>query len=445
MRSESVTRTFAASTLLLIALCVPVQQAQAQRLMEFYQRALESNPTLRTGELGVEQAVAQKDLALSKLLPQVSAFGNYSWNEFEDSGLPPRHYNGERSGFQAQQALLDLSAYFKLNGARFTVAQSEKLRQADRTTLAGDVVDRYLTVLQAADEIANLQSEEEMVDSQRRRLRFMRERELVKVTDLYEVEAYYQGLLTREIEARNAHAVALARLRELSGLKAEHVPPLAREAFAPVTGAEEQWVIDATLNNPTLMALQQAIEAAQMEIRSGRAEHSPRVALTVSKTHSNEGYDSRLVPAYTVGTIGVQITIPLYEGGRVQATVRSAAARFEMAREKYEGARREIERDTRTAYLNASTNQARIASTGDEVEALAKVVDAQQKSYELGVSTIVDVLIAQRRHFKSRSDRQKARYDYIRSFTLLRVRAGRLTDQDVAEIDGWMADRAPAQ
>ena len=427
-----------ASALLALTLCVLPQLAHAQPLIEFYRRALENNPTLRTSEHGVAQAEAQKDLVLSKLLPQVNYTANYYWNDNQEGSLPSRYYTGLRSAFQAQQALLDLPAYYLLKGARFTVAQSEQLRQAARMTLAGETVERYLTALQTADEIANLQSEKESIDSQQKRLRYMRERQLAKVTDLYEIEAYYQGLLTREIEARSAHAEALLRLRELSGLTAEQVSPLARENFAAVPGREEQWVSDAARNNPNLIALQQAIEAARMSIQSGRAEYLPRVALTASQTRSDQGYDNRLVPRYNVGTIGVQITVPIYEGDRTGATLRDAKARLEIAKERYEGARREIERDTRTAYLSAESNHARIGSTSQEVNALEKVVDAQTKSYELGVSTIIDVLIAQRRHFQARSDRMKARYDYIRSFTLLRVRAGRLTDQDVEEIDSWM-------
>jgi len=54
----------------------------------------------------------------------------------------------------------------------------------------------------------------------------------------------------------------------------------------------------------------------------------------------------------------------------VQATVRDAAARLAIAREQYEGARREIERDTRTAYLSALASHARIGSTNAEVGAL---------------------------------------------------------------------------
>ena len=428
-----------ASRLLLLSICALPLVAHAQSLLDFYRRALESNPALRSRELGVEQARAQEELAASKLLPQVVASGSYYWNDYRESGLGQRNYDGSRTALQARQALLDLASYFKLQSARYTLAQSEQQREAARMALAGDIVERYLAVLQAADEIANLGAEKEAIESQLKRLRFMRERQLAKVTDLLEVEAYYQGLLTREIEARSAAAVALERLRETSGLAADRVAPLERMTFPPLSGAEAQWVDDAASNNPNLAALQQAIEAAAKLVESGRAEHMPQVALTASKTHSDQGYDNRLTPPYNVGTLGLQVTVPLYEGGRVQATVRDASARLAIAREQYEGARREVERDTRTAYLSAVASRARIESTGAEVHALENVVAAQRTSYEMGVATIVDLLIAQRRLFRSRSDQFKARYDYIRDFTTLRVRAGRLTDQDIEEVDRWMA------
>jgi len=431
-------RARAPRLLLLATLALPFV-AHAQSLVEFYRGALESNPVLRAREFGVEQAKAQEQLAASRLLPQVVASANYYWNDYREAGLAARQYDGSRTVLQARQALLDVASYFKLQSARYTLAQSEQQHEAARMTLAGDVVERYLAVLQTADEIENVGAEKEAIESQMKRLRFMRERQLVKLTDVLEVEAYYQGLLTREIEARSAAAVALERLRETSGLAAERVAPLARSSFAPVSGEEQQWASDAVRTNPNLTALQQAIEAASKLVESGRAEHMPQVALTASKTNSDQGYDNRLTPPYSVGTVGVQVNIPLFEGGRVQATVRDASARLGIAREQYEGARREVERDTRTAYLNARASYARIDSTGAEVHALENVVAAQRTSYEMGATTIVDVLIAQRRLFKSRSEQFKARYDYIRDFTTLRVRAGRLTDQDIEEMDGWMA------
>ncbi len=423
----------------LLALWLIPGPVNGQSLLEFYRQGLETNPTLRSSEFRVDQVKAQEDQVRSALLPQMVATGNYYWNELRQSGIATQNYNGVRGVLQARQALLDLASYFRLQGAHFLVAQSEQEREAARMTLGGEVVDHYLTALQAADEIRHLQAEKEAVESRLMRLRFMRERELARVTDLYEMEAFYRGLLTREIEARNARAVAMERLRETTGLAAQQVAPLARESFQAVPGREDQWVSDAARNNPNLVALQHAIDAARKLIASGRGQHMPKVDLTATRTYSDQGFDNLQSPPYNVGTLGVQVTVPLYEGGRVQAVIREASARFEMAREQFEAARREIERDARTAYLSAVASHARIGSTNEEVRALEKVVEAQQTGFELGASTIADVTIALQRLFKARSDQSKARYDYIRNLTTLRVRAGALTSQDIEEIDGWMA------
>ena len=425
-------------TLLLLAFLLAPLGAHAQSLLELYRQALETNPALRSSVFGIEQAKAQEDLALSKLRPQVSASANHYWTNDRASGIAARSYQGARADVQARQALLDLASYFKLQGTRFSVSQSEQERDAARMALGWDVVDRYLAVLQTGDEISRLSAEKEAVAAQLKRVRFMYERQLAKVTDLYELQAYYQGLLTKEIEAVNARAVALERLRESTGVQVKQVAALARDSFPAVPGREEEWMSDAARNNPSLVALQHAIDAAQKMVWSGRAEHVPQVALTASRVSSDQGFDNRIAPPYVVGTVGLQLTIPLYEGGRVQATVRDATARYEMAREKLNGARRQIERDVRTAYLNARTNYARIGSTNEEVRSLDMVTEERKKSYALGASTVVDVLVAQQRLLRARSDQSKARYDYIRDLTNLRARAGTLSAQDIGEIDGWM-------
>lgn len=418
--------------------------ARAESLIDFYRAALETNPAVRTREFGIDQARAQKAQVKSKLLPQVVATGNYGWNNYDETGRPAQKYDGIRAGVQARQALFDLASYFKLQSADFAVAESEKQQEAARMAVAGEVVDRYLTVLQADDEIEQLLVESTAVESQLDRLRFMRSRELVKVTDLYEVEAYQQGLKTRQIEAGAARAVALERLRETTGVSAEGVSALARENFPEVPGEQSQWLHDAVHGNPNLVALQNAIQAAAKLIKSSYAEHAPQVALTSSWSYSDQGFDNRLVPKYNVGTVGLQVVVPIYEGGSTQATVNEAVARHGMALEQFEAARREVERDVRTAYLGAVTGYARISSTNDEVRAVLKVLESQQKSYDLGASTIVDVLIAQRALFKSRTEQYKARYDYIRALIELRIRAGALREDDIQELDAWLDGRQRA-
>jgi len=75
--------------------------------------------------------------------------------------------------------------------------------------------------------------------------------------------------------------------------------------------------------------------------------------------------------------------MPLYEGGRVDALTREAAARQGAAEQQLEAARREVERETITHWLSARANHARIGSTEAEVLAFEQTVKAQEVGLEL--------------------------------------------------------------
>jgi len=419
--------------------------ASAADLIELYDQALATNPTLKGSEYAVDQAKAQKDQAMSKLLPQVSAIGNLSWNNFEQN-LPtnttpqnPR-YQSVRGVIQARQALFDLPSYLRLQGAGSAIQQAELQLEATHMDVAADLIDRYFTVLEATDQMSAIEGEKALTEGDMKRIRRMNELQLAPVTDLYEIEAYYQTLLTREIEAENARLVGLEKLRELAGVPVPSVAPLAKEDLPAVPGKVDEWVRDATEKNPALIALHYAIEANGKIIASARAEHLPQVSLQLSETYAdNGGFDNRALGRYTVGTVGMQLNVPIYSGGGIEATVREAIARYQIATEKRAQKFREIERETRTAYLDALAGKARIESTGREVQAREKARDAQEHSYELGVSTIVAVLESKKNLLKARFEQAQARYHYIRSLAALRLWAGSLTRQSLEDTNAWLA------
>jgi outer membrane protein len=431
-----------------LASAVPTQLAD---LLQLYEQTLATNPVLKGREFAVDQAEAQLDQAFSKLLPQIMATGTVNWNSYSEPktdflgheiGTITSRYEGHRGIIQARQALFDLPSFLRFEGADATKSQTEQELEAARMALTADLIDRYFTVLEASDEMGYLQGEKALTEGDLNRIRRMYERQLAMVTDLYEVEAYYQTLLTREIEVANARAVALEKLRETTGLLVEGVAPLARDRLPDVPGQAEQWVQDAESHHPALLALQRAIEAAEKNIASARAEHLPKLDLQASQTWSgNIGFDNRPFPRYDVGTVGVQINVPIFSGGAIEAAARDAVARYHMSVERRTEKRREIERETRTAWLNAKAGRARVDSTAKEVEARDKARTAQEKSYELGIATIVALLESKKNLLKSRFEQAQARYDYIRALVSLRLWGGSLSYQDIKDINGWLAKR----
>ena len=417
-------------------------------LLQLYDLAMTTNPVVEGRRSSIAQAEAQQDLARSKLLPQVSANGNLSWNEFNQELSNPltgettdnsTRYQGLRGVVQARQALFDLSSFRAFEGAGFSVKHAEQNMEDARMSLATDLVDRYFEFLLATDEAGYLQSELDLTEGDMQRIRRMYERAMAKVTDLYEVEAYHQTLKTRELEISNAMAVALEKVREVVGVPVKDLARLKKDELPPVSGEPDQWVTEAVERHPAMRAVQHALDAAAKTIASRWANHLPQLALQMSGTYAkNGGFDNRPIDPYTVGTLGLQLSVPLYSGGSTKAEEREAIARFDLIKYKGMEKQREIERETRTAYLTAQTGYSRIASTAREVEARVKARDGQQRAYELGASTIVALLEAKKNLLKSRYGYARARYDYIRSLVALRVWGGTLTRTDVEEISGWL-------
>ncbi len=438
-----------AKILLASMVTVCAASATAANLLELYDQALATNPTLKGKEYMVDQAKAQKDQAMSKLLPQISAIGNLSWSNLAQvvpataaarQTVDTVSYEGTRGLVQARQALFDLPSYLRLQGAGLTIQQTELELQATHMAVAADLVERYFLVLEATDEMSAIGGEKALTEGDIKRIQRMHELQLAPVTDQLEIEAYYQTLLTHEIEIENARLVGLEKLRELAGVPVAAIAPLVKEVLPDVPGKIDEWVVESTQKNPTLIALQYAINAAEKIIASARAEHLPQVALQLTETYAdNGGFDNRQLPRYTVGTVGLQLTVPIYSGGGTEATVRDAIARYQIAGEKRAGKFREIEREARTAYLDAKASRSRIESTRREVEAREKARDAQQRSYELGVATIVALLESKKNLLKARFEHARARYVYIRSLTALRLWAGSLSRESLEGINAWLA------
>jgi len=157
--------------LLLVALLLPTAKpVNAEGLLQLWEHVIESNPTLKSTEYAVEQARAQQDQALSKLLPNVSISGFYSFNNYNANatanGFQPLggsntvSYAGFRGVLQITQALFDLPSYLRLEGAKKVTKQSEQQALAQRMQLAYNLVDQYLAVLEGVDTIAQLQAEQ---------------------------------------------------------------------------------------------------------------------------------------------------------------------------------------------------------------------------------------------------------------------------------------------
>ncbi len=423
------------------SLVISTAAAQAEDLLSLYRNAVADYPALRARIMAIGRAQSDVELARSKLYPQLSVQTSASRNDYRDT-LNEQRFNGNRTIFIARQALLDLPSQHRLSGAKAAVTQAEREAEQARNELFGQLAEQYLLALQAEDELTQLQVEKEAADQQVERLRAMREREMAKVTDLAEAISWREQLVTREIDAINKAEAARTRLQEFTGRAPGILSTMAMQDFPPVPESVKYWVEGAMASNAAIAARQAAVESARAAVNAARADHYPQIALNLQRNQSNQDIDNSPRRDFTVDSISLEMRLSIYEGGRVNAATGSALAQLAIANEQMDAIRREVERDVRILYASATANRARISSTNGEVEALAYTVRAQERGFELGVVTVIQVLDARRRLLRSRVEQAKARYDYLRDLIGLRMRAGTLSESDVIEFNRWLAPRS---
>jgi outer membrane protein len=413
---------------------------KAEDLLSLYKSAMQDNPTLKIRELGIERAKADADIAVSRLYPQVNLQVSGSKNYANEAGRLSDYY-GQRANLSARQAILDLASYYRFDSARYAAKQAESEAHLARMQLTAQLIDSYLEGLQSDDEMEQLWGEKEVATQQVARLLAMFQMQMAKVTDLSEATAYLQQLETRQIDVANKADAARIKLRELSGRDPGELAVLTRSNFPVVPYDENYWVRSALDGNPDILARTEAVKVSRSTLSSARAEHYPQLSFLMQRNESNQDIDNLPRREFGVNVVGLELRIPIYEGGRVNANMTSALAQLNIAQQQLEATRRTVERDIRLVFASAIANHARIESTTNQVNAMQQSVTAQEVGFDLGVVTVIDVLDARRRLFKARLDLAKARYDFLRDLMGLRMRSGGLRVTDIEEFNQWLAQR----
>jgi outer membrane protein len=420
------------------ALATPM--VNAEDLLSLYKSAMQDNPTLKIRELGIERAKADADIAVSRLYPQVNLQVSSSKNYANEAGRLSDYY-GQRANLSARQAILDLASYYRFDSARYAAKQAESEAHLARMQLTAQLIDSYLEGLQSDDEMEQLWGEKEVATQQVARLLAMFQMQMAKVTDLSEATAYLQQLETRQIDVANKADAARIKLRELSGRDPGELAVLTKSNFPVVPYDENYWVRSALDGNPDILARTEAVKVSRSTLSSARAEHYPQLSFLMQRNESNQDIDNLPRREFGVNVVGLELRIPIYEGGRVNATMTSALAQLNIAQQQLEATRRTVERDMRLVFASAVANHARIESTTNQVNVMEQSVTAQEVGFDLGVVTVIDVLDARRRLFKARLDLAKARYDFLRDLMGLRMRSGGLRVTDIEEFNQWLAQR----
>jgi outer membrane protein len=327
--------------------------------------------------------------------------------------------------------------------AKTQVTQADAVLAQAAQDLILRVAQAYFDVLLAQDTVAFAQAQLTAIGQQLEQARRNFEVGTATITDTHEAQSRYDLTTSAEIAARNDLEIRKRQLELLIGRPAPGLSPLGTR-FAlrqPDPDNMERWALDALENNLQVRINREGLNFAGQEIERNRAGHLPTI--DAFATYSDQNANSSSVGLPGIGSdnqrvVGVQLAIPLYRGGHTSSLVREAVANEDRARQDLENARRTAELTARQGFLGVTSGIAQVRALEAALTSSQSSLDSTRLGQEVGVRTQIDVLNAQQQLSQTRRDLAQAKYNYILALLRLRSSAGRLTEQDLANVNEWL-------
>lgn len=403
-------------------------------LHHLYERARLNDPRMISAEAMDRRAQYRERESFSRLLPQVSADARVARTNY-DGGRVSEEYTGHRYSVNLTQVLFDRSVWQGYQRNRALSIQQTEDAQERRNIAAADLVQRYFEVLAAEDSLTLVQAEQRVVVQNLTRVESLFEKQMVPVTDLLEVTARKDRLRSEELQASNSVELARESLAELVGQ--EVYSPLKRlNPDIDITQLFElkdldYWQQTALTNNPYLLSKYAETQASLAGYREARGGHYPRVTFTLSSQKTNIGFENSSSPTTQSDVAAINFQLPIFSGGGVSARSGAAYEDIIISEQQFEASRREVLRETRSAFLNVQSSYSRIHAAQRALESAEKARVAAERSFNFGLTNAVDVLDRARDEFSAQSELLGAKYSFLLAYTLLRRWSGEFDNTDI--------------
>ncbi|MFL6636660.1 MAG: TolC family outer membrane protein [Massilia sp.] len=435
---------------LALATALAAGHAGAVTLQQAYEAALKNDPTYRMSFYDKEASRENAIIGRSYLMPSVQASLSSSRNVADTDTLQqtiiglqkvvdhPR-YISRSNVVQLRQPILNLEGIARYRQGKVQTRQGEAAFEAGTDEVTVRVVSAYMDALFADDQVALSKVSRDMYAEMMKVNQRLFEKGEGTKTDVLETQARLDLAEAQLTEAQDNAVAARETLAGIIGMDPGALDRLG-DGFKPTTvapGAFEAWEQTAREHNHELAAARLAAENARLDIDRNRAGHYPRVDFIAAYSKG----DAESINTYTQNsvnrTVGLQVNIPIYQGGAINATTRQAAAVY---------ARAQSDVDARTSKVMVELRRAHslVLSSVRKIEALEKAVasgkllmTATEQSIKGGVRINLDLLNAQQQLYTSQRDLAQARYSYLIALMRLRAAAGTLDSSAVREVAAY--------
>jgi outer membrane protein, multidrug efflux system len=384
-------------------------------LTSLIEQSAAQNLDVQASVVRIEEAQAQAAVVAGGLWPSLSANGSWSRERLSTNtpngaifglhfpGLPPtlvNPFDEYQLGLGASWTL-DLfgTARRSLEAANAEMQAAVEGEHAALLSMVSDVAATYIELRGAQLQRAILKRS---LATQRDLLQLTRDRRNAGLTSDLDVENATAEVGTTEAQLPLADRQITVDINELSELMDKPPEALRAElgAAQPVPPVPPVVPIglpsDLARRRPDIREAEANLHAATAEIGVAVSSYFPQLTLTAAGGYQSEGLSSLIETASRFATLGPAIELPIFEGGRLRATVRLQRLKAKEAAVVYAQTVLTALNQAEDALAAYGADQARRASLQTAVRASREARLLARQRYQSGVASFIDVLDAER-------------------------------------------------
>jgi outer membrane protein len=421
---------------LLLCRAVPLQAADeatnSLTLAQARELALKQHPKISVANLTALAARQVVKQVQSKMLPSIfadaTAVGNTDPNNTRimAGGLNnPLIYEREAQGVTISQLITDFGKSWDLSKSARLRERSEQMNvQATRAQILLEVDNAFFSTLESQSVLEVAQETVRARELTLEQSRSLATNKLRSELDVSFANVDYDQakilLAKAQLDLRSSFAV----FSDVLGESHAKTYRLSNEPMASyVTNNSSTLIFEALAQRPDLVQLRYQRNAAREFARAQRKLDYP--TLNAAGTAGALGIgNSHLGPDYVAA--GLNLTLPLYEGGLNAGLRREADLRARAADEAVRDQEDNIARDVQVTSFNLDYAWQRLALTEELLHNANEALELSQARFNAGLNSIIELSQAELNQTSAQIANADARYDYQAKHSALDFQLGRL-------------------
>ena len=410
-----------------------------------FEAALAHDPSHRAAAFALEASRQGEPIARAALLPSISLTaaqaavrGTRSFPNAVNQDVRVRlDYEAPQASLSARVPIINFEGRAVLRQAQAETRVAEEQFRAEGMNLVDRLSAAYIQLLAAQESRRLLAGQADSFETQLTQVE--RRQAQGEETRVRVAQAQAELALGRSrlVDADSQLAVAKQAVARIVGVENASAPKLqgasAPMVLSPVTLAA--WIDLATQNSPLLKQREQVVEVAKAGVQRQKAGHLPRLDAVGSMSQQESDSTSNIGQTTRLRSIGLQLTMPIFSGGGVAASVKQALARQRLAEENLRFEREALLYDVQRLWQGAVSGETRVRALDEALRSSALALRGAERSQEEGQGTAGQVAEIRSLFLRAERELLQARLDTLQASVQLQLRSGVSMSKVVAEFD----------